>query len=100
MKPKYHGFSCFFHSTLSLNPGVAFKVAFKPLLFHLVRGQHMMPNVIRGWCVWCHLSSDVFNARRSCRTVAESQRSPMEVVELTVFANVVTLVMQVSAPVE
>lgn len=47
MQLKHHGFSRVLGLWLSRNPDFAFKVPFKPLLFHIVRGQHMMPNVIR-----------------------------------------------------
>ena len=87
MKPEHHGFSRVFRTSLSLNPGVAFKVPFKPLLFHIVRGQHMMPNVIRGWCDWCHLSSEVFNSRRLFRTAAQCQQGSMEATELNACSH-------------
>ena len=87
MKPKHHGFSSVFDSSLSRNPGVAFKVPFEPLLFHIVRGQHMMPIVIRGWCDWYHLSSAVFNSRRLFQTDTECQRSSTEAVEPIAFGE-------------
>ena len=87
MKPKPHGFSRVFDSLLSLNPGVAFMVPFKPLLFHIVRGQHMMPNVISGGCDSHRLSSEVFDSLRLNRIAAESQLGSAEAVELTALGD-------------
>lgn len=75
MKPKHRGFSRVFGLSLSRNPDFAFKVPVKPLLFHIVRGQHMMPNVIRGRWNWYCLSSDVFKSLQFFRTAAESEHS-------------------------
>jgi hypothetical protein len=60
MKSKHHGFSRVFGLWLSRNPDFAFKVPFKPLLFHIVRGQHMMPNVISDWYDYAQVSSQEF----------------------------------------
>lgn len=50
MKPEHHGFSRVFGPLPPANHGIAPAEPFRPVLFHIVRGQHMMPNVIRGWC--------------------------------------------------
>jgi hypothetical protein len=64
MKLKHHGFFRVFGSSLLGNPDFTFKVPFKPLLFHIVRGQHMMPNHIRGWFDKVQVSSEEFCAVR------------------------------------
>ncbi len=81
MGPKAHGFASVFHGCLSLGPGLAQDDPIRPVLFHIVRRQHMMPNVIRGRFDWYRLSSDVFNFCQLFRTAAECQQGSREAAE-------------------
>jgi hypothetical protein len=60
MKRKHHGFACVFDSSRSMNPGDTSRLPSGPLLFHIVRGQHMMPNLIRSCYDWVHVSKAKF----------------------------------------